>query len=233
VPRTPQIALATTFAALVVSLGACGGDGEATTTASTTSTTTTPTEPVECEPTLDGGAFIDASTGEFTGLQPDCRQGTLPEPVATADLEEAADVAGCDLELGLPDEGNDHIPASKPTSYETNPPTSGDHDEVPLADGAYEDTPEERFFVHSMEHGRIVVQYQPDLAEEDQLALKGVLEEDPDGMILVQNDEMPYEVAATAWTNLLGCDTYTPEALDAIRDFRDEFRGQGPEDIPL
>lgn len=239
-PGTPQIALATVFTALAVTLGACGGDDETTTSPSTTtSTTTTTTGPTgaegtaECEPTLDGGAFIDPSTGEFTGLEPDCRRGTVPEPVEIANLEEAADAAGCDLELDLPDEGNTHIPASKPADYETDPPTSGDHDQVPLADGAYADAPEARFYVHSLEHGRIVVQYRPDLPEEDQLALKGILEEDPDGMILIQNEEMPYEVAATAWTNLLGCDSYSPEALDAIRDFRDELRGKGPEDIPL
>ena len=45
---------------------------------------------------------------------------------------------------------------------------------------------------------------------------------------------MPYEVAATAWTQLIGCPTYEGAAtLDAIRDFRDIYRGQGPEDVPM
>ena len=52
-------------------------------------------------------------------------------------------------------------------------------------------------------------------------------------MVLIPYADMPYEVAATAWTQLLGCDAYGPESLDAIRDFRDEFRGKGPEEIPL
>ena len=77
-----------------------------------------------------------------------------------------------------------------------------------MADGAYIDTPEPRSVVHSLEHGRIEIQYSPDLPEEDQLALKGVFDEDPNGMLMFPNPDMPYEVAATAWTNLLGCDSY-------------------------
>ena len=236
VPGTRSIGLATAFAALAVTLGACGGDDETTTTSTSTTSTTTSTEAGTtgaegaCGPEQ---AFIDRASGEFSGLDLDCRPGTEPAAVETTDLEEAADAASCDLELDLPDEGNTHISPSKPTSYDTSPPTSGDHDQVPLADGAYAETPEERYFVHSMEHGRVLILYNPDLPEEDQLALKGAFEEDPDGMALFPYPDMPYDVAATAWTQLLGCDTYSPEALDAIREFRDEFRGKGPEAIPL
>ena len=48
---------------------------------------------------------------------------------------------------------------------------------------------------------------------------------------------MPYEVAVTGWTNLLGCDSFEGDAtLDAVQDFRDGFRGpsgDGPEPVPL
>jgi hypothetical protein len=235
VPGTRSIGLATAFAALAVTLGACGGDEDTTTAASTSTTTSTTTGATGAEggPCGPEQAFVDRATGEFSGLDLDCRPGTEPAAVGESGLEAAAEAAGCDLELDLPDEGNTHIAPTKPTSYDTSPPTSGDHDQVPLADGAYAETPEERYFVHSMEHGRVLVLYSPDLAEEDQLALKGVFDEDPDGMAIFPYPDMPYEVAAAAWTNMIGCDSYSPEALDAIRDFRDEFRGQGPEDIPL
>lgn len=53
-------------------------------------------------------------------------------------------------------------------------------------------------------------------------------------MLLFPNADMPYEVAATAWTRLLGCDRYQGRAtLDAIRAFRDIYRGQGPEPVPI
>jgi hypothetical protein len=231
--------LATTLVALAATVAACGDDDEEEGTTSPTTTTTTTDEAGTTGPTGpadDGGggsAYIDKASGDFAGLEPDTRRGTTPPPVKVKALNEAADAAGCELELGLPDEGNQHIPRSQTPKYDTNPPTSGPHDATPLADGAYLEHPHERFWVHSMEHGRIVIHYDPALPEEDQLALKGVFDEDPEGMVLIPNEEMPYEVAATAWRNGLGCDAYSPEALDAIRDFRDEFRGKGPEKIPL
>jgi hypothetical protein len=178
-------------------------------------------------------SHVDPTTG--ITVEADSREGTAPPPIEQARLEQAAAQADCDLRTDLADEGNNHLsPNEDPPRYQTNPPTSGDHDENPLADGAYSEVPEPRNYVHTLEHGRVEIQYSPDLPEEDQLALKGVFDEDPDGMVLFPNPDMPYEVAATAWTNLLGCERYQGQAtLDAVRDFRDVYRGQGPEDFPL
>ena len=45
--------------------------------------------------------------------------------------------------------------------------------------------------------------------------------------LLYPNDEMPYAVAATTWTNLLGCKEYKGAAtLDAIRAFGKETWGR-------
>jgi Protein of unknown function (DUF3105) len=182
-------------------------------------------------------AHIDTGTGVINGVEPDAREGTPPPAVENLDLENAAAEAGCDLRLGLPDEGSTHVePGSKPPDYGTNPPTSGNHviTEFVQADGAYRQTPELIEFVHSLEHGRIEIQYAPDLPETDQLALKGVFDESPSGMLMFPNPRMPYEVAATAWTQLMGCKNYEgAKTLDAIRDFRDQFRGRGPEPVPI
>lgn len=102
------------------------------------------------------------------------------------------------------------------------------------ADGAYAEYPEPINTVHSLEHGRVTIQYSPDLPEEDQLALKGLFDESPDGMLLLPNPEMPYVVAATAWTQLLGCESFEGRAtLDAVRNLRDICRGSGPEPVPV
>jgi hypothetical protein len=64
------------------------------------------------------------------------------------------------------------------------------------------------------------VQYSPDLPEADQRALKGLYDTMYGAALLFPNEKMPYEVAATTWTNLLGCPTYKGAiTLDAIRDF--------------
>ena len=187
-------------------------------------------------------AGIDPTTGAFQGLEPDDRQGTAPPASSAGSLEQAARAAGCKLRLNLADElapinsSRTHLaPGEAPPDYGTNPATSGRHDPVPIADGSYRDTPPEQNVVHSLEHGRVAIQYAPSLSEADQLVLKGVFDADPDGMLLFTNPDMPDDVAVTAWTNRMSCKTVSnPEALAAaVIAFRDSFRGKGPERIPL
>jgi Protein of unknown function (DUF3105) len=190
-------------------------------------------------------AYIQPEIGVVPdGIKLDDRAGTAPPAVENAILDEAAEAANCELQLDLPDEGNTHIEdedAAK-VDYKTNPPTSGDHygnsNETAsgaLADGAYLEFPPVGRWVHSMEHGRVVIHYSPDLPEEDQLAIKGVFEESPAGVIMFPNPDLDGEVAVTSWTQLATCGKYEGAAtLDLIRAFRDIYRGQGPEgNFPL
>lgn len=189
-------------------------------------------------------AYINEEIGVVPdGIEVDGRNGTSPPEVENAVLEDVAKLANCELQLDLDDEGNTHLddPDAPKVEYETDPPTSGDHygsntenASGALADGAYGEYPEVGRYVHSMEHGRVIIHYSPDLPEEDQLAIKGVFEESPSGVILIPNPEMDSEVAVAAWTQLATCETYEGAAtLDLIRAFRDVYRGQGPEYFPL
>jgi hypothetical protein len=179
-------------------------------------------------------AHVQVQSGFTHGVAFDDREGTPPPPIQQGDLKAAAKAANCELMENLRDEGNQHVTNEGGIDYQTNPPTSGDHNAEQQADGAYSEMPEPWHVVHSLEHGRIEIQYSPDLPEEDQLALKGVFDEAPDGVLFFPNPDMPYEVAATAWTQLIGCETYEGDAtLDAIRDFRDIYQGQGPEAVPM
>ncbi len=172
---------------------------------------------------------LNASYGSTNGVQPDDRAGTPPPPAQTTDLQAAAKKAGCKLRLHLKDEGHEHVAVGTPPEYKTNPPTSGAHVEPPYqqADGAYSEMPAEIDIVHSLEHGRLEIQYSPDLAEADQLALKGLYDTMYGAALLFPNEKMPYAVAATTWTNLLGCPTYEGAAtLDAIRAFGEATWGK-------
>ena len=170
-----------------------------------------------------GLSHIDTRSGSTNGVQPDDRSGPKPAPVKVANLKKAAKLAGCDLRLKLKEEGHEHIPqGSAAPEYKTNPPTSGNHVEPPYqqADGAYSEEPLKIDFVHSLEHGRMEIQYSPELPETDQLAIKGLYETLYAATLLFPNEEMPYAVAATTWRNLLGCKQYKGGiTLDAIRDF--------------
>jgi hypothetical protein len=168
-------------------------------------------------------AHIDQASGSTNGIEPDGRRGTAAPPTKVTNLKLAAKKAGCDLRLHLKDEGHRHLAPGSPTPhYGTNPPTSGNHVEPPFqqADGAYAEMPVVIDMVHSLEHGRMEIQYSPDLPEKDQLALKGLYDTMYGGTLLFPNEEMPYKVAATTWTNLLGCDEYKGSITDdAIRAF--------------
>lgn len=185
-------------------------------------------------------AGIQAEIGVFEDLECDNREGTPPPELQFGDLEQSAAMANCVTMLGLPDAGNDHVTDETAGTYKTNPPTSGDHYGVPnesgsgaIADGAYLTAPPESRLVHAMEHGRVEFRYDPDLPEDQQLALKGVFDEDPGGLIMVPDPDLPGAVGFSAWTNAVVCKAYDPLVLDVARNFRDTFRGNGPENFPV
>lgn len=179
---------------------------------------------------VSAGVGLSTTTQD---LKPDEREGTKTKPgqlATAAKLPQAAKAAKCVLR-NPPDEGNTHLLPSQPMpKYKSDPPTSGNHDPVPLANGVYASPiPNFRNALHTLEHGRVEVMYQPDLPDAAQLKLKGVIDEDFRDMVMFQNKDMQWQVAAAAWGHYLGCKAYNDEVLDAIRAFRDAYRDKGPE----
>ena len=153
----------------------------------------------------------------------------IPE-AAEFDLRAAARAARCQLE-DPPNEGSDHVETE--VQYRANPPTSGSHHPVWTEDGAYTSTPRIENSVHSLEHGRINIQFAPDLPQQQIDQLKALFDEDSYHMLLYPNGtDMPYQVAATTWDHALLCEEFSPQVFDAIRAFKDQYRDQGPEFVP-
>jgi Protein of unknown function (DUF3105) len=179
------------------------------------------------------GSDVTIVEGTEVDTHPEERQVAPPveiPPQSEVDLEAAAEAADCELDSPR-DEGAQHTEDN--VSYKTNPPTSGDHNPVPAQDGVYIESPRVEQLVHSLEHGRIVLQFDRDAPDETKAGLQALYEEDPAHVILTVNATgMPYEVAATAWTQSLTCEDLGPETYDALRAFRDEYRDQGPEFVP-
>jgi hypothetical protein len=138
----------------------------------------------------------------------------------------------------FPSEGNTHT--DKPVKYRTNPPTSGNHNPVWAEDGIYEPgtTPGKEHFVHSLEHGRIEIQYRRETTKHRIAQLETLFNEKVGGtpgyhqLLFENNTNMRYDVAAVAWTHLLGCPKFNPRIFDAIRAFRAKYIDQGPEKVP-
>jgi hypothetical protein len=166
--------------------------------------------------------------------------GEVPQQQLT-ELDEAADAAGCTLESQRVRGRNHTSSLSDRVEYPTNPPTGGNHYIEPADDAAYTEAPQDEQLVHSMEHGRVVIWFKPNLPEDARANLKAFYDSDTYQMLVVPRRDMPYQVAATAWNRdpepngtgrLLGCPRYDEKVFDALRAFRDEHRSNGPEPIP-
>jgi hypothetical protein len=173
-----------------------------------------------------GGDGLPAAAQTFDGA-------ATPPPQTESNLFTVAREAGCVLRNPVI-EGRTHVPSDQDVKYKTNPPTSGNHDPVPAEDGVYSTAPSSqtmRHFVHTLEHGRIEIQYDPALDRRRIAQLGGLFNDDPYHMVMFPNRTMPYQVAATAWGHLLGCKKVDDKVFDAIRAFRDRYRDQGPEQV--
>ena len=183
--------------------------------------------------TLAGGSGDD----DGSGSRPEPASNiTLPEQ-QTGDLDQAAEAAGCKL-ANPKIEGAQHENRTFTAGdYKTNPPTSGTHNPDWYDDGIYEPTttPSLGMLVHTLEHGRINVQYKPGTPKADVAKLEALLGEQNDGyhMLLYENTTgMDAQVAATAWTHSLTCPDINDKVFDAIRTFRARYIDKGPETVP-
>lgn len=159
----------------------------------------------------------------------------------TTNFNQAVTASGCEFK-SYPSEGRTHLPSDTAVNdkYKTNPPTSGNHRPTAAQDGVYAagNSPEKENYVHTLEHGRIELQYSPKASKTVRDQLNALFNEKNKGvagyhMVLFENNTaMPYEVAATAWTHLIGCKRVNDQTWDALRAFRDRFVDKGPELIP-
>jgi hypothetical protein len=156
--------------------------------------------------------------------------GGSPSQEQLARLRTAATAAGCSL-ASFPTEGREHT--EDKVTYRTNPPTSGPHNPAPAPDRVYTVAPPAENYVHSLEHGRIELQYRPDAPPAVRDALRRVYSEFTHHMLLFPNNTgMDFEVAATAWKHRIGCAHFNAKVPDALGRFRDAYRDRAPEQVP-
>ncbi len=168
--------------------------------------------------------------------------GSVPEVKDDVSVAAAAKAAGCELK-SFPAKSREHLAdLAQTVKYASKPPTSGEHYQAPAEDGAYDDPPDVKELVHTLEHGRIIVWFKKGLPADQRAALKAFYDEDTYQMVLVPDTTgMTYAVAATAWNRdpqpngtgqLLGCAKFNDDVFTAIESFKDENRSRGPEPVP-
>jgi hypothetical protein len=183
-----------------------------------------------------GGGGSDAQAAEVFP-----EGGSFPEQ-KVFEVGPAANAAGCQLKSVKGSGVATHTTSlDERVKYKTNPPTTGRHYEVPAQDGIYGKAPRDEELVHGMEHGRVILWVKPSLPEDQRADIRALVDDDTYQMFLVPRSNMPYAVAATAWSadpppggtgRLLLCNEVNDKTFDALAAFRDEHRSQGPEPIP-
>lgn len=157
------------------------------------------------------------------------------------DLTTAAREAACTVKT-FPDYGANHVTKKlKASDFKTNPPTSGDHNVNPAQDGVYapDNEPEIENWVHTLEHGRIILMYKPKtpsnrIAQLQNLFNEPVLDSGNGyhSVLMQNNTDMPFAVAAVAWRNYVGCPEFNDKAIAALRAFREVYVDTAPEQVP-
>jgi hypothetical protein len=139
------------------------------------------------------------------------------------------------LGRAVPDEGRDHVTQGSPLQFASNPPASGTHYPVWTRPGVFLDEQPEGNWVHSLEHGYVVVLYNcptdcPDLRDQ----LRAFYESAPKSrkynyqkLIIQPNNKIEYPIVAVAWNRVLELEQFDEEKLKA---FFQAYQDKGPED---
>jgi hypothetical protein len=130
----------------------------------------------------------------------------------------------------MPDEGRDHVPDGTQVEYESDPPTSGPHYASWAQPGLHREVIPDELLVHNLEHGHIVIYYNPDQISGESASKISELTNQYDGqwdaVLAVPRPGMDNELTLTAWTYKMELEQYDEELIDA---FVDAYRGKGPE----
>lgn len=134
------------------------------------------------------------------------------------------------------EEGRNHIEADVMPEYKNDPPTSGDHFISVTRYGFYKKEVDKRILLHNMEHGDVVIYYNPKLNDKtiDELKyfsrftkLKGVF---GSGVVVVPNDSMKIDIIATSWNKKMELEKYNNHK---IGQFIYNHIQNGPENVPM
>ena len=126
--------------------------------------------------------------------------------------------------------GAAHIETGTQATYNTTPPTSGEHYRVPAQVGGYTQPIQDEQQVHNLEHGHVMVQYRGISNDQiDQLA--EFIKKDPKKVLLAPYPDMTPAIAFTSWGKIQTCDAWTDGVPALAKYFIRVNRDHAPESI--
>ncbi len=126
----------------------------------------------------------------------------------------------------------DHVPDATKIYYNSNPPGAGPHYKDSQAAGIYTKKPPYGYLVHSLEHGAIILWYNPNSLSKDEISkleniFKSIL---LDKKIITPDGSLDVPVALSSWGRILKLKTIDEKQ---ITTFSKTNYDRGPEQAPI
>ncbi len=183
-----------------------------------------------------GACDATSSTTTVVGNSPD---ETSSGP-GSSDTTQVFDVEfGEAIRETFPDLGREHLSdddtaaviagSLAPPEYNSVPPTSGTHSPFWAQCGIYLQAIPDIVQVHSLEHGAVLIQYNPDIDPADIAALEEFAREKGSHVVVAPNPAVVPYIALTAWTARMELSTLD---LVAVEAFWLDYANEGPERVP-
>lgn len=145
------------------------------------------------------------------------KQTDRPSQIPTTSLGETIQILG-----------RDHVPeGTKISSYNSNPPTSGDHWPQPAEWGIYLSPLPDEQLVHNLEHGGIWVSYK-DLDNDAITKLGALAKKYPQAVIITPRAQNDSKIALASWGRL---DTFDVLDIERIEKFIQANINKSPEPL--
>jgi hypothetical protein len=108
--------------------------------------------------------------------------------------------------------------------YDRRPPAGGDHNDLTVPCGFYEERFPDEYLVHDLEHGIVWLAYSPELDDADRAVIRALTGDDEEVVATPYADlEDGVAVVATAWSFQLTLDSVDDPRLAA---FVEEYQGK-------
>lgn len=138
---------------------------------------------------------------------------------------------GPDYSQAYPILGRNHIADGSTASYNSNPPTSGDHYTAAAPARFYDKELPDEQLVHNLEHGHVWIAYKPSLSGE----IIGILKDFSGGNVVVApRSKNDFDITLAAWGRL---DKFNIETSgidrQRIKDFISRYQNRGPENVSV
>lgn len=170
---------------------------------------------------LAGGAALALSTAGCGG------SAGVALPSIDASVTNAAQAAGCTVR-GYPSQDGP-LDAAAGANAAVQPPVAGSHESQWADWGVYDTTVPERYLVHNMAHGGIIVRLGADVPPSARRAVIALWSASPSYAVVVPGTTGVPRAGAvvTSWRRALRCPVFARADLDAVRAYLHAYRGVG------